>query len=316
MKIVVLDAATLGPEIDLSPLEKVGEVVVYDLTSPGELAERLADAEITVSNKMKLTEKELALAPDLKLVCVTATGYDTVDVAYCRSHGIGVCNVPGYSTDSVAQLTLAMALNLATHLGVYREFVHSGAYSRGGIANRLDPVWQELRDKTWGILGGGAIGLKVAQLAKAFGCRVLVCSRGEKAGYENVDLETLCKESDILSLHVPLNDTTRGMMSRDRILSMKPGSILINVARGAVCDEQALADAVETGHLGGLGVDVFSTEPFREEHPYSRILGRENVILTPHMAWGSLEARNRCVNLVAENIRDFQTGKFTNRVEA
>lgn len=315
MKIVVLDAATLGPGIDLTPLEAVGEVTVFDLTSPEEMAGRLAEAQVTVSNKIRLTERELAMAPNLKLVCVTATGYDTVDVRYCREHGIGVCNVPGYSTDSVAQLTLAMALELVTHLGAYRRFVDSGEYSRGGIANRLEPVWQELGSMTWGILGGGNIGLRVADLARAFGCRVLVCSRSRKEGYENVDMETLFARSDIVSVHVPLNDTTRTLVGREQVNAMRKGAILINVARGAVCDEEALACALEEGHLGGLGVDVFSMEPFSENHPFFRLLGRENVCLTPHMAWGSLEARNRCIFLVAENIRHFLMGEKTNRVE-
>ena len=315
MKIVVLDAATLGPGIDLTPLETVGEVSVFDLTGPEQMAGRLAEAEVTVSNKIRLTERELKMAPNLKLVCVTATGFDTVDVGYCREHGIGVCNVPGYSTDSVAQLTLAMALELVTHLGAYRRFVDSGEYTRGGIANRLEPVWQELGSMTWGILGGGSIGLRVAELAQAFGCRVLVCSRSQKEGYENVDIETLFARSDIVSVHVPLNDATRGLVGPEQIAAMKKGAILINVARGAVCDEETLARAVEEGHLGGLGVDVFSREPFPESHPFYRILGRENVCLTPHMAWGSVEARNRCIALVAENIRHFRAGRKTNRVE-
>lgn len=315
MNIVVLDRQTLGPGIDLSPLEQVGRVTAYDLTSPEELPERIRDAEAIVCNKMKLNGANLAGAERLKLICVTATGFDCIDTAWCRERGIGVCNVPGYSTDSVAQLTLTMALALNAHLADYRNFVDSGDYSRSGVANRLAPVWHELKGMTWGILGGGNIGRRVAELAEAFGCRVIMHRRKSDDRFCQVDLDTLCRESDILSIHVPLTEQTRGMISAEKIAMMKPGALLINVARGAVCDENALTEAVESGHLGGLGVDVFSVEPFPADHPYHRILGRENVCLTPHMAWGSLEARNRCIQVVGENIRDFLRGGDLNRVE-
>lgn len=316
MKIVVLDAATLGPEIDLSPLYAAGEVTVYDLTSEAELPERIADAEVTVSNKLKLNRSNLGCAKNLKLICVAATGYDCIDTEYCRERGIGVCNVPAYSTDSVAQLTLTMALSLTAHLKEYRGFVDSGSYSRSGVANRLSPVWHELSGMTWGVVGGGNIARRVAALAEAFGCRVLMYRRKPEPEYEAADLDTLCEKADIISVHVPLTDETRGMIGPDQIARMKKTTVFINVARGAVCDEEALAAAVEEGRIGALGVDVFSVEPFPEGHPFTRILGRDNVCLTPHMAWGAAEARNRCIRVVAENIRDFGSGENTNRVEA
>lgn len=315
MRIVVLDAATLGADLDLSPLEAVGELTVYANTAPEEIPARIAGQEVIVSNKMKLGGENLKDARDLKLICLAATGYDCVDTAYCRAHGIGVCNVPGYSTHSVSQLALAMALALSTHLTAYRDCVHSGAYTRSGIANRLEPVWYELCGKTWGIVGGGNIGQEVAKIAAAMGCKVLMCRRKPDPNYETVDIDTLCARSDVLSVHVALNDETRGMISKERIGKMKPGAIFINVARGAVADEAALAEAVLEGKLGGLGIDVYTQEPFPEDHPYDRILHLPNVCLTPHMAWGAKEARDRCLAVVAENIRAFRQGERHNRVE-
>lgn len=316
MKIVVLDAATLGPEIDLTPLYDLGEVCLYDLTSDAELPERIADADVTVSNKLKLNRHNLGGAGKLKLVCVAATGYDCIDLEYCRERGIGVCNVPGYSTEAVAQLTLTMALALIGHLKEYRTFVDDGSYTRGGVANRLSPVWHEISGMTWGIVGGGNIARRVAKLAEAFGCHVLMHRRKPEQDYEAVTLEELCTRSDIISVHVPLTGQTRGMIGAEQIARMKKSVVFINVARGAVCDEEALTAAVEEGRIGALGVDVFSVEPFPADHPYSRILGRDNVCLTPHTAWGAVEARNRCVRVIAENIHSFTEGKMSNRVEA
>jgi glycerate dehydrogenase len=315
MRIVVLDAATLGPGIDLTPLYGAGQTKVFDLTAPEELSPRIADAEVIVTNKWKLNRENLKAATALKLICVTATGYDNIDLSYCRERGIAVCNVPAYSTESVAQLTLTMVLSLAAHLKEYRDYVSSGAYSASGIANLLSPVWQELAGKTWGIVGGGNIGRRVARLAEAFGCRVLMHRRKQETEFEGADLHTLCRESDIISVHVPLTEDTRGMIGKTEISLMKQGVIFINVARGAVCDEGALAEAVESGHIGALGVDVFSVEPFPKDHPFSRIMKQPNVCLTPHIAWGALETRNRCIRIVAENILAFRQGKRENRVE-
>lgn len=315
MKIVVLDSASLGEDIDLSPILNMGETTVYETNSPETLASCIGDAEVVVSNKSKLTAQVLEQTPNVKLICVTATGFDTVDTGYCRAHGIGVCNVPGYSTDSVAQLTVAMALNLATHVKEYREFVHSGGYSAGKIANKLSPCWNELTGKTWGIVGGGNIGNRVAKIAEAMGCNVLMYRRNPDPVYETVSLNTLCEKSDILSIHLALNDQTRGMVGVEQIRRMKKNAIVINVARGAITDEEALTQAVEEDRIGALGVDVYSAEPFGKDHPFSRILNRDNVCLTPHMAWGSIEARNRCIVKVAENIAAFCRGESLNRVE-
>ncbi len=315
MEIVVLDVATMGTDTDLSPLMEHGNVTVWDNTLPEQIAPRIEYADVIVSNKMRLTEHALRGAKKLKLICLSATGYDCVDTAYCAANGIGVCNVPGYSTQSVAQLTVAMVLELVNHLSAYRSFVHSGEYTRSGVANALTPVWHELYGKTWGIVGGGNIGRQVAKIAEAFGCKVLICRRKPDEVYETVDPDTLCAESDIISIHVPLNGETRGMIGVKQIGLMKKDAIVVNVARGAVTDEAALAEAVKTGRIGGLGVDVYSTEPFGEDHPFSGILDLPNVCLTPHTAWGAIETRNRCIAMVAENISAFCQGKRKNRVE-
>lgn len=314
MKIVILDSGTLGADIDLSPIRALGEVVEYSSSAPHEVAERLSDADVAVLNKVKLNKDNLSGAKELRLICVAATGYDNIDIGYCRERGIAVCNVPGYSTDNVAQLSVAMALSLVTHLDEFRSFVHSGEYSRSSSANRLEPVYHEIAGMTWGVVGGGGIGSKVAEIAQALGCRVLLCRRQPETRYEAADIDRICRECDVISLHVPLNDGTRGMISRERIGAMKDGVVIVNTARGAVCDEGALADGVLSGKIGALGCDVYSTEPFGDDHPFSALLDRPNVCLTPHMAWGSCEARNRCVRRMAENITEFYKGNIHNRI--
>ena len=315
MNIVVLDAATLGGDLDLSPLQEIGTVYAYPGTPVEEIPARVAEADIVISNKLKLNRDNLAQAERLKLICVCATGFDCIDVAYCRERGIGVCNVPGYSTESVSQLTLAMVLSLMGHLQEYRSHVHTGAYTNGGVANCLTPVWHEIAGKTWGVIGGGNIGQRVAGLAEAFGCKVLMCRRQADPKYPTVDVDTLCRTADIISVHVPLNEETRGMIGADQIALMKKDAIFINVARGLVADEEALTCAIEEDRIGGLGVDVFSVEPFGVDHPYTRILDRDNVLLTPHTAWGAIETRTRCLKIVADNIKVWRKGEKQNRVD-
>ncbi len=315
MKIVVLDAATLGEDLSLSPLSELGELIVYQHTTPGELPARLADCDVVVQNKVRLDRAAFAAAKRLKVVAEMATGYDNIDLAAARERGVAVCNVPGYSSASVVQVTAAMALSLATHLPAYRAHVASGDYSHGGVANKLTPVYHELAGKTWGVVGYGDIGRGVAAVACALGCRMLVCRKTPSAEEYCVDIDTLCREADIISLHTPLSDSTRNLINRERIAMMKDGAILINVARGAVTDEQAVADALLSGKLGGLGVDVYSQEPFPPTHPFYALRERENVCLTPHMAWGSFEARTRCLAIATDNIRAFFAGRRQNRVD-
>lgn len=314
MKAVILDKKTLGDDIDLSPIRTIAETVEYDGTEPCDVAARITDADVVIINKIKLDKSNLSQAKKLKLICIAATGYDNIDTEYCKANAIALCNVPGYSTDSVAQLSVSMVMSLATHITEYRNFVHSGRYTESGVANKLTPVYHEISGMKWGIVGGGGIGTRVAEIAAALGADVVVCRQKKEGSFPLCDIDTLCKTCDIISLHVPLSDTTRGLISKERIASMKDGVILVNTARGAVCDERALADAVISGKIGGLGVDVFSTEPFPEAHPFYELLEYENVLLTPHMAWGSYEARNRCIVKIAENITAFINGETKNRV--
>lgn len=315
MKLVMLDAGTLGDDLSLDALRTFGNLTVYSSTAPDQVAERLCDCEVAILNKIKMTSEIFDAAPHLRLVCLTATGFDNVDLDAARAHGVAVCNVPGYSTPSVVQVTIATVLSLATHLPAYAKYVRSGDYERSGVANRLVPVYHELCGKTWGVVGYGSIGRGVADVAHALGCRLLVCRRSPDGSPESCDIDTLCRESDIITLHTPLNDSTRGLISRERIALMKDGVILVNVARGLVTDEQAVTDAVLSGKIGGFGCDVFSAEPFGATHPFSAILDYSNVCLTPHMAWGSYEARVRCLETIAENIRAHTAGQNHNRVD-
>jgi len=314
IKITILDSATLGKDVDLSPLYDVGNVCKYEMTSPEVVSVRIAECDAVVLNKVKLDRSNLSSAKNLKVICVAATGYDNIDLEYCRENGIAVCNVAGYSSDSVAQLTAAMVLSLSVHLNEYTDYVNSGKYTGGGVQNHLSPTYHELCGKTWGIVGYGGIGKQVAKVAEAFGCRVIVNKRTPSDDAECVGIEDLCRHSDIISLHTPLNDGTRKLIDKDKLALMKSNTILINVARGAVVDEQAVSEAVINGQIGAFGCDVYSTEPFGENHPYNRIKGLPNVCLTPHMAWGAYEARNRCLAEVAENIKAFFAGKTRNRI--
>ncbi len=315
MKITVLDASTLGADLDLSPLFALGEVKIYDTTAPNEVADRIADTDVVLINKVKLNEKNLGEARALKLICIAATGYDNIDVVYCREHGIAVSNVVGYSTQSVAQLTLAMALSLCTHLPEYTEAVRDGSYTEGGVANRLTPVYHEICGKTWGIVGYGNIGKQVAAVARAMGCRVIAFKRTPDPEVECVALDELCRISDMISIHLPLSDATRGIIGEHEISLMKSDAIVINVARGAVTDEAALAEAVASGKIGGIGVDVYSTEPMPKDHPFYAIRHLPNVCLTPHMAWGAAEARARCLDEIIKNIKAFYSGDLRCRVD-
>ncbi len=313
MKIAILDKATLGADIDLSCIRALGETYEYPSTKTEEMTEHIKDADVIVVNKIKCNASTLDNSKNLKLICVAATGYDNVDLEYCKSRGIGLCNVPGYSTDSVAQVSVAMVMSLATHIPEYCRVVDSGKYTKSGLANCLTPVFHEMSAMKWGVVGGGGIGTKVAEIAKAIGCEVVICRRKQEGTFPLADIDTVCRECDIISLHVPLNDETRNMINRERIASMKQGTIVVNTARGAVCDEKALADAVKEKKIL-LGCDVYSIEPFGEEHPFYEIMNLENVCLTPHMAWGAFESRMRCVKIISENIRCYFDSNPQNRI--
>lgn len=314
MNITVFDRASIGMDLDYNALGAYGNVTVFDASTPEQVKVRLAGCEVALINKVKLTAEVLAHADALKLICIFATGYDNIDVAYCREHGIAVCNVVGYSTESVAQLTVAMALNLSSYLSTYTAAVQSGWYSNQSSPNLLVPVYHELCGKTWGIVGYGNIGKKVGEIARAFGCRVLAYKRNPDSP-ECTDLATILRECDIISLHTPLNEGSRGMIGQEQIAMMEKKPIVINVARGAVWDEAAIANALVEGKIKGLGCDVFSTEPFSPEHPFFAIKDHPAACLTPHMAWASAEARARCLHEICMNIAAFQKGETRNRVD-
>ena len=316
MKIAVLDAGTLGDDLSLSPLSEFGEVAIYRETPPALVEGRIADVDIAVLNKVKLGANNLGGAKNLKLICITATGFDNVDTAYCKEAGIGVVNVVGYSTDSVAQITLSLVLSLFSHLREYDDYVRSGKYSAGTAHNRLVPVYRELAGKTWGVVGYGNIGRKVAAVAGAFGCRV-VCTRKSPTGDESAEvlpIDELLRVSDVVTLHVPLNDGTRNLISRERLALMKPDAILVNAARGGIWDERAVADALLAGKIGGIGSDVYAVEPMAKDHPFASLSESDRAIFTPHMAWGAYEARVRCLDDICQSVRSFLSGGTRSRI--
>ncbi len=315
MKIVILDKKSMGEDISERPLEAFGEVVVYGGTSPEQLHARIADAEVIVLNKVKLNADAFAAAKKLRLVCEFATGFDNIDLAAARAHGVAVTNVPGYSTESVALYTMATVLSLFTHMREFNDYVRSGAYTASGVPNLLVPVYHELAGKTWGIVGCGNIGRRVAEIAKAFGAKVLVNKRTPVEDLACVDIETLCRESDIITVHCPLNDGTRHLINKERLALMKPTAVLYNAARGAVLNEADVAEAVLSGKIGAFGSDVYSVEPMPEDHPFFKIKDLGNVLLTPHAAWAAVEARERCLSIICENITSFLEGGRQNRVD-
>lgn len=315
MKITVLDKASIGDDLDYSALGAFGKVEIFDSTSAEEFPSRAKDTDIIFQNKFKLTAEMIEKAPKLKLVCEAATGFDNIDIEKCRKKGIAVTNVPGYSTDCVAQLTVAMALEIIMHLGEYTDYVKSGKYSESGIPNRLTPQFSEITGKTWGIVGLGNIGKKVAKIAEAFGCSIIACKRSPDTEFECTDIDTLCEKADIISIHTPLNDSTRGLIGKKQLNEMKKTAILINVARGAVTDEAEVARAVLEKRIAGFGCDVYSEEPFGKNHPMASLLSLPNVCLTPHIAWGAFETRTRLLGEMIENMKAFLSGEQRNRVD-
>ena len=317
MKLVILERNSAGTDVDVSCFEKFGEVTCYPNTVAANTAERVKDADIILANKAPLNESTLKDAPNVKLICLLATGFDNVDLAYCRSRGIKVTNVINYCTSTVAQHTLLLALALSEKIAFYDDYVKSGAYSAQDRFSNFDRTFYDLEGKTWGIIGMGTIGRRVAGLAQAFGCRVIFYSASGKStctDYERVEFDTLLQESDILSLHCPLSDRTRGLINKDALSKMKETAILVNVARGPVVDTQALYDALVADQIAGAGLDVLEQEPMAGDNPLAQIKDSTKLIITPHMAWASLESRTRLVDEVVKNIEAFLAGENRNVV--
>lgn len=317
MKIVVLERSSVGEDVSVDEFQKYGEVTYYNVTSNDEVAERIADADIVVSNKAKLDAGTMDGAGSVKLVCQFATGYDNVDIEYCRSRGIRVVNVRNYSTAAVVQHTIALALSVLENLPYYDEYVRSGAYARQTRFTHYEKTFWELEGKTWGIVGMGNIGRRVAAAAQALGCRIIFYSASGKSAcrdYEQVDFDGLLQRSDILSLHCPLSDRTRHLMDASAFERMKKEAILINVARGAVVDTRALAEALMAGKIRGAGLDVFEKEPMSLDDLLLAVADTGKLQMTPHMAWASTEARERCVSETCKNIEAFLAGEERNVV--
>lgn len=317
MKIAVLERDSVGTDVDVSCFEKFGEVVYYGNTVADTVAERVKDADIIITNKAPLNGTTLKDAPHVKLICLFATGYDNVDLDYCKSRGIKVANVVNYCSTAVAQHTLLLALALSEKLAFYDDYVKSGAYGAQDRFSNFERPFTELEGKTWGIVGMGSIGHKVASLAEAFGCKVIFYSASGKSTcteYQRVEFDTLLQESDILSLHCPLSDRTRGLIDREAFSKMKKTAVLVNVARGPVVNTQDLHDALMEGQIAAAGLDVLEKEPMAKDNPLGEIKDSTKLIITPHMSWASKEARTRLVGEVAKNIQAFLDGEPRNVV--
>lgn len=317
MKIVILERNSVGTDVSVDALSEYGELTVYPNTTAEDVKEKITDAEIIVANKAPLNADTLKSASKVKLICEFATGYDNVDLNYCRERGIKVANVVNYSTDAVAQHTFALCLYILEKLNHYDNYVKSGQYAAQDRFSNFDIPYTELCGKTWGIIGMGNIGRKVAEIAKAFGCKVIFYSVTGKSScieYERVDFDTLLKESDFLSLHCPLSDITRNLIDLEALKKMKKSAVLINVARGPVVNDEALYTALTEGFIAGAGLDVTGTEPLKSSNPLSKIKDSTKLIITPHMAWASIEARTRCVSETCKNIEAFLKGEDRNIV--
>lgn len=307
MKIVILDAITLGDDIDLSIFNNFGEVEIYQRTNPDEVNERIRDAEIIITNKVVIDRENMMMATRLKLICIAATGMNNVDLKAAEGMGIAVKNVAGYSTESVVQHTFAMLFYLLERLKYYDEFVKSGKWSQSGIFTHIGRGFSELADMKWGIIGLGAIGSRVAEVATSFKAEVSYYSTSGNPHskiYPHKELQELLKESDIISIHAPLNEKTENLIGKEELSLLKDGAIILNLGRGGIIDEVALAKAIDTKEIYA-GVDVVSKEPIDESNPLMKIKNRDNLLITPHIAWTSKEARARLVEGIAKNIQEY-----------
>jgi len=307
MKIVYLDDYPMEG-VDLSPISRLGEYTGYRNTEPGKVIERAREADIVIVNKVKLMREQIDALPHLKLICVSATGVNNVDTDYAGEKGIPVKNVAGYSTESVAEATFGLALALLRNVVYYDRYVQDGEYAASGLAFHMGRPVSEIKGKTWGIIGLGTIGRRVAAIAEAFGARVIYHSTSGAARPEKYPEKTMpdfLAEADIVSIHAPLNDRTRGLIGPKELQRMKPTAILVNVARGGIVDEAALARALDENRIAGSGLDVFAEEPIPSDNPLLTIQESYKLVAAPHSAWTSGEARRQLVDSVAANIREF-----------
>ena len=308
MKIVFLDRKTIGEDIDLSSYNRFGEVIMYDFSYPNEVPARVKDADIIVCNKTKIDENTIYTAENLKLVCVTATGTNNLDKDYLAKHNIEWRNVAGYSTETVAQHTFALLFYLFEHLAYYDEYVKSERYAGDRLFTHFEKNFHELNGKTWGIIGLGAIGHRVAEIAGAFGAKVQYFSTSGKNHDENikeVNFDELLSTSDIVSIHAPLNADTENLINNEAIKKMKHSAILLNLGRGPIVNEEDLCEALDNNMIAGAGLDVLSEEPMRKDSPFLKLRNPDRVFITPHIAWASIEARVRLMKIIEDQIADF-----------
>lgn len=305
MKIVFLDAATMG-DASFEPIARLGELFCYDRSTAEEALERVSDCDVMIINKVKVTPQLIDAAKNLKLICEAATGVNNIDLGYAASKGIPVRNAVGYSTDSVVQATFMHILSLVGKAPYFDSCVKGGKYSQSGMFTDVSVNWWELRDKSIGIVGLGNIGSRVAKVAEAFGMKVCYYSTSgtsHNQDYPSVSLERLFQESDIVSVHAPLNERTLGLIGEKELRLMKPTAYIINMGRGGIVVEKDLAEAVDAGVIAGAGLDVFATEPLPADHCFLKMSHPERMSLAPHVAWASVEARERLVGMIAENIK-------------
>ena len=308
MKIVFLDAKTIGDDIDLSAYDTLGEVVKYSFSQPEEVPERAADADVLIVNKIRIDEAAVGRAEHLKLVCVTATGTNNLDKDYLERRGIAWRNVADYSTQSVAQHTFAMLFFLLEKLRYYDDYVKEGRYINDTVFTHFAEHFYELKGKTWGIIGLGNIGRRVAAIAEAFGAEVIYTSPSGSApqeGYHQVDLDTLLAESDIISVHAPLNQYTENLINENALKKMKKTCIFLNLGRGPIVNEQDLADALMQGEIAAAGLDVLCQEPMSSGNPLMAIKDSRKLFITPHIGWASVESRTRLMDIIFHQIKEF-----------
>ena len=308
MKLVFLDTKTIGEDIDLSAYDALGEVVKYGFSTLEEIPERVKDADVLIVNKIAINEQTIGTAKNLKLGCVTATGTNNLDKEYLKKRGIAWRNVAGYSTESVTQHTFALLFYLLEKIRYYDDYVKDEKYINDTVFTHFAEHFNEVNGKTWGIIGLGTIGRRVADIAKAFGARVIYYSASgspAQEGYEQVDFETLLTTSDIVSVHAPLNEYTKDLMDKEAFAKMKKTAIFLNLGRGPIVVEQDLYEALETGEIAAAGLDVLCEEPMSETNPLAKIKDSKKLIITPHIAWASVEARKRLMQIIAGQIREF-----------
>lgn len=316
-KIVILDGKTLG-DISIEKLKEIGEVQYYEATDESEVSERIKDANIILTNKVVLNKNNMKDAKNLEFIAETATGFNNIDIDYAKDHRIGVANVAGYSTNAVVQHTFASALGLLNQVVYYDNYVKSGEYSKSGSFTCLNKPYYEVENKVWGIIGLGTIGSKVGKIAEAFGAKVIYYSTSGKnssSEFKRVSFDELLEQSDIISIHAPLNENTRGLINYEVLSKMKSSAILVNMGRGPIVVEKDLARAIEEDQIRGAALDVYEIEPVSEENALLSIKNKDKLLLSPHIAWASIEARERLFNEVIENIKAFYNGKDRNRVD-